>query len=237
MPDWQKITTMKWSTHIWSEHDREKRQFLWAGFMQQIDRSIRDLHLSPFYSAVRSNRDELESFLRFTESVDLRERSLFGIDLQTLELIYELDRGVIHERVEEIETFYLPQLDQRFREYTALKQFLYEMITIKSIGIENLYTKEGLLFIRNKANHTVYVYRYYVSNYVNARERSMIKLQLLDQLNDRLGLNLVKYKQDLNDRWPYDLNGYLIESEIKLPHQKSVIPIAKGKLSRYLQTG
>jgi hypothetical protein len=227
---------MKITTDIWNETDKEKRSFLWSYYLQQVDHSIRSLKLSPKYKEVKSNQRELRQLVAFIEALQNKNQELVGIDLHALELLYQANKDdeSLIARLDEIRFEYIPEIEKRFQEYNQLKAFLYDSVSIHTIGIENIYSKEGYIFLRNRKDQNIFTYSYFVSNYVNENKRTLVKLNPISQFKYKLGTNLINKKMQLNKGHSYNLNCYLIETEVELPLQATLLPIAKGKLSRYL---
>ncbi|NNJ55338.1 MAG: hypothetical protein HKP14_04380 [Bacteroidia bacterium] len=229
---------MKITTDIWNEVDKEKRGFLWSYYLQQVDESIRSLKLSPNYKELKNNTIQLKNIVAFMTDFKENNLELSGVDLTQLKLIYtpNISDESLFNRISEIEERYLPQLNKRYQEYLQLKEFLYSVVSIKTVGIEQMYSKEGYLFLKHKNERKIQSYSYFISNYVNENKRTLVKLTPLDQFNYELQYNYIHYKMQLNKRHNYNLNCYLIETEVDLPTQSSFIPIAKGTLSRYLES-
>ena len=229
---------MNITTDIWSEPDFEKRKLLWAFYLQQVDRSIKNLTLSPKYKEVKNNKSELHNLVSFMRLLKDKGQDLVGIDFSKLKLIYNAksqDDALIY-RLDEIENEFIPAIEKRYFEYSQLKDFLYDVISIETIGIENIYSKEGYLFLKHKRASKVYTYSYFISNYVNKNKRSLVKIKRINEFRYRIGSNLLNHKQQLNKQHNYHLNCYLLESEVDLPFESTFLPIAKGKLSRYLMS-
>ncbi len=229
---------MKFTTDIWNEDDREKRGFLWSYYLQQVDESIRNLRLSPNYKQLKDHTIQLKNIVAFISDFKENNQELTGVDLSQLKLIYTpniTDESLLN-RVSEIEERYLPELSKRYHEFLQLKDFLYSMVSIETVGIEQMYSKEGYLFLKHKNERKIQSYSYFISNYVNEHERTLVKLTPINEFNYELQYNYIHYKMQLNKRHNYNLNCYLIETEVDLPTQPTFIPIAKGKLSRYLQS-
>ncbi len=229
---------MKITADIWNEGDKEKRHFLWSFYLQQVDQSIRSLKLSPQYREVVSNKDEMKQLVNFIDTVQNNDKQLVGLDLSALKLLYESNQTQegLQSRLEEIKNVFIPQLDKRYHEYAQLKDFLYQNITIEPVGIENLYSKEGYLMLHNKDEMNIYAYSYFISNYVNNKKRSIVKLKPVKVIRYGLETNLINQKKLLNKAHQYHLNCYFLETKMDIPFHSTFLPIAKGKISRYLKS-
>ena len=227
---------MKLTDKIWFENDAEKRGYLWAYFIQQADLSIKTLQLSPKYAEVKQRKTEYQNLLEFAKQFDSRNNQIAGINQLEKQLFFSnpLASDDIKQRVKEIQTSYLPQLEKRIEAFTDLKHFLYDIVKIEPVGILNSYNKEGFLFLRNSESCFVKTYSYFISNYVNANERTLVKLCPVDEFKYSINYGYNQHKKSLNRNRTYYLNCYALESEMDLPLDYSFLPIAKGKLSKFL---
>lgn len=228
---------INFTDEIWNENDAEKRSYLWSYYLQQTDLSLKSLQLSPKYKEVKQRKSEYTSLLEFWDKFDKRNRQIVAIDTPNKQFIFKnpFETTNLSQVIYEVQNTYLPQLDKRINAFTDLKHFLYETIQFTPIGIEQSYYKEGYLFIRNTSSRFVKTYSYFISNYVNALERTLVKLNPLDEFTVSISYGLEQHKRSLNKTKSYYLNCYAVETDLELPLESTLIPIAKGKLSRHLK--
>ncbi len=223
--------------NIWNELDFEKRNFLWSYFLQQVDNDIKNLKLSPRYKQVLKTREDLINISAYVKLVSEQNEEIKGIGVNSKQQFYKskLNSSKIIERSNEVEFKLLPEIEKRYTEFSAFKDFLYKVVKIKPVGLERDYTKDGYLIIKNKNHNTIRTYSYFISNYVNRNKRSLVKLNHLESFQYKEKYNFIDYKMGLNRKHDYNLNCYLVESEVKLPLKETLVPIAKGSLSMYLR--
>ncbi|MEY2924484.1 MAG: hypothetical protein RLZZ337_1032 [Bacteroidota bacterium] len=223
---------------IWNETDPEKRFYLWKYYLQQTDLSLKNLQLLPRYREVVNHKNECDRYIEFVNTFDLRNQRITGINELQSTFTYDnpLASDEIKHRVNEVQSEYLPQLSKRVNAFQDLKSFLYNVVNLEPIGIEQAYHKEGYLFVRNTDSTQVNTYSYFISSYVNSKARSIVKLTDLGSFNYSISYGFDQYKKSLNSKNKHYLNCYAVHSQMPLPWNDTLLPIAKGKLSKYLET-
>lgn len=218
------------------ETDGEKRHFLWQHYFQLASQNIRNLKLSPTYKSVNSTVDQVKTLLDQFNDFGPRNGNIIGADIQNAKWIYDQSDHdkEIQSRTEEIRLKYFPTLLDKKQECYALKNYVYDSISVYQIGIEQLYTKEGLVFIKTMQNPHIQSYRYSVSNLVNHRKRSLLNFSYLGSFRESVSTTIYTMKTKLNNELDYTLNGYLLETELELPLEETILPVAKGKLSQHI---
>ena len=226
---------MKIFEEIIQTTDREKRQYLWLAFLQATDANLKALELSPRYKEIKRINDELNCFLDSASWLKEGGKSLIGFDQNTLRPIYEssVSQEDIEYLIEDMRQLFIPSTEHKQHNFQQLKEFVYQSISVEPIGIEQLYNKEGFALIKYTASDTTRIFKYKISSYANAKERITVYMNLINEFCYSISNNFEQIKMKLNR--DSNLNAYLIQCDVEVPFNNTLIPVAKGSLYKYLQ--
>lgn len=218
------------------EEDAEKRHYLWQHYFSELNKSLRNLKLSPAYKSVNETIEDLSGFIQNTHKFSHPNRDIIGADMVNAKWIYKKSEHQLdmEARATEIKETYFPKLRSSKQEFYSLKQYAYDNMSIEQIGISTLYQNEGLLLIKISDEPTVNSYKYNLSTVVNKNHRSLINLSYLGSFKETVSSTIYGLKAKLSRRFDYSPNGYLVEIDFDLPFHETILPVAKGKLSQFL---
>ncbi|MBR9861068.1 hypothetical protein GYB22_10060 [bacterium] len=224
---------------IFNIADREKRNYVWLSFLKNAEEQFRKMQLSPGYKQIKNAQNEIAQAIDEITRLKELHKSLKGFDLQNHKALFKskIFQEDIDLWLEDLQESFLPASIKKVKEFDQLKDFVYSITDISPVGIEQLYNKEGYVFIKYREEADTQVYQYKISTYTNAAERRKVYLQPLMTVKESIHFSFHTLKKELNRKHnPIMLNGYLLECSVKVPFETTLVPIAKGKLCRYLKS-
>ena len=222
--------------------DFEYKKYLLLGYLQRVNENFTESKLYPSLS-------ELMSHYRNVTSIRENKRSLFdsfperlsGADLSKFNMIYEKlvnDDQVMNE-IESIIEFSIPQFEKYISEGKAMYDFIESKLNIAPVGIIPLHADEGYMLLKFSPTGDTLVYEYHITIFENPDERFRgISTQYLCSYTSSINNTFENIKQDLI-RYHHKLPNpatYVIESELKLPLEETLLPLAKRTLVKFVAT-
>ncbi|MFN0189937.1 MAG: hypothetical protein ACKVQV_14650 [Bacteroidia bacterium] len=164
---------------------------------------------------------------------------LNSADLQNFKLVYEklsTDDRLMTE-LESIINFSIPQFEQHLAEGKKIYDFIESKLNIYPIGIVPLHTDAGYLLLKNGDKNETVVFEYQITIFDQPTERyRAIGVQYVNSFEKTLRNTYENIKGDLlryNKNLPNPAT-YVIESELTLPFEDTLLPLAKRTLVKYL---
>ncbi len=221
--------------------DFEYKKYVLLAFLQQVDK---DFELQKLYPSLR----EIIKHYRQMMAIREKKEELYNafpskatdVDSEKMQLVYEknfYDSKLMRE-LENIINFSIPQLEQHFAEGKKIYDAIESQLNIFPVGVVPLRSKEGYLFIRDGKNADTKVYEYDI----NLFEQSDAKYRgihteyiktweaTLSTTYQNIKLELLKEKEDFPNP-----ATYAIESELVVPLEETLLPIAKRCLLKYVE--
>jgi hypothetical protein len=166
-------------------------------------------------------------------------RSISKADFEKLQISYEkiVEDDNIMKELADIIDFAVVSFKGLLEEGKDIYEFVEENIEIVPIGLSPLYAMEGYLFVEEKKNPEMEVYRYQVTLFASADEKYRgVHTQLLETMEksihtsyESLKLMLVKRYKDLPNP-----ATYLLTSKYQFPRQETLLPVAKRLLVKFI---
>ena len=229
----------KFIDDIFNIPDREKRNYLWLSYIKKADDRFRKMQLSPDYKQLKIAYKEIQTAIEEIERLKEMHKSLEGFDLSTKEALFE--SKIFQEDIDlwhdDLRNHFLPSSEKKVQEFNQLKDFVYSITEISPIGIEQLYNREGYIFIKYQKERRTSIFKYKISSYTNSEQRYKVYFNPLMHVEESIYQSFHQIKKQLNrNHQPILLNSYLLECSVPVPFETTLIPIAKGKLCRYLKS-
>lgn len=222
--------------------DFEYKKYLLLGYLQRVSENFTESKLYPSLS-------ELMSHYRNVTAIRENKRSLFdsfperlsGTDLNKFNMIYEkmVNDDQIMNEIETIIEFSIPQFEKYISEGKAIYDFIESKLNIAPVGIIPLHADEGYMLLKYSQTGDTLVYEYHITIFENPDERFRgISTQFLCSYTSSINNTFENIKQDLI-RYHHKLPNpatYVIESELKLPLEETLLPLAKRTLVKFVAT-
>jgi hypothetical protein len=234
------MLSVNWITekHI----DFEYKKYLLLGYLKSVSDHFTESKLYPSLSelmghyrnvlAIKENKQNL--FDRFPGN-------LTGADLSKFRLMYEKlvnDDQVMNE-IETIIEFSIPRFEKYISEGKAIYDLIESKLNIFPVGIMPLHADEGYLLIKYSPAGDTLVYEYQITIFENPDERYRgISTEFLCSYKNSLSNTFESIKQDLiryHRKLPNPAT-YVVESELEVPLQETLLPLAKRTLVKFVAT-
>lgn len=222
--------------------DFEYKKYLLLGYLQSVSEHFTESKLYPSLSelmnhyrnviAIRENKQSL--FDSFPEQLSRTEVSSFR-------LIYEklIEDDQVMSEIENIIEYSIPKFEKYISEGKAIYDFIESKINIFPVGIIPLHADEGYMFLKYSPKGDTLVYEYQITIFENPDEkyRGIFTEYLCAYKNsvsntfENIKLDLIKYHHKLPNP-----ATYVVESELKVPLEETLLPLAKRTLVKYVAT-
>jgi len=221
--------------------DFEYKKYILLAYLQHVNECFEETKLYPALSELVKHYRNLVALRDQKNSLyNSFPEKLNSADLQNFKLVYEklcTDDRLMTE-LESIINFSIPQFEQRLAEGKKIYDFIESKINIFPIGIVPLHTDAGYLLLRNGDQNKTVVFEYQITIFDQPNERyRAIGVQYVNSFEKTLCNTYENIKGDLlryNKNLPNPAT-YVIESELTLPFEDTLLPLAKRSLVKYLQ--
>jgi hypothetical protein len=221
--------------------DFEYKKYVLLAYLQHVNECFEETKLYPALSELVKHYRNLVALRDQKNSLyNSFPEKLNSADLQNFKLVYEklcTDDRLMTE-LESIINFSIPQFEQRLAEGKKIYDFIESKINIFPIGIVPLHTDAGYLLLKNGDQNKTVVFEYQITIFDQPNERyRAIGVQYVNSFEKTLCNPYENIKGDLlryNKNLPNPAT-YVIESELTLPFEDTLLPLAKRSLVKYLQ--
>lgn len=227
-----------WLTNGWI--DFEYKKYMLLAYLQEVKYNFDVVKLYPYFSDLIFHYQNLLTLKNNKQLIfENFPKEISKADFEKLTLQYQSfvkDDDLMLE-LEEIILFALPQLQNTLNEGKSIFDLAEENIEISPVGITPLRTDEGYFFIKEKDTKAMQVFEYQMTIFENIQEKFRgINVVFLETVEKNLVNTYENIKIDLVRRYKKIPNPatYLIYSNLTLPLQETLLPIAKQLLVRYV---
>ncbi|MBL7923833.1 MAG: hypothetical protein JNL88_06515 [Bacteroidia bacterium] len=220
--------------------DFEYKKYLLLAYLQHVSERFEETRLYPALSELVKHYRNLVALRDQKKNMfESFPEKLSGADLQHFKLVYEklCDDDHLMREIETIINFSIPQFEQHLAEGKKIYDFIESKLNIYPVGIVPLHTDAGYLLLRNGDFNETVVFEYQISIFDQPAERyRAIGLQYVASFEKTLRNTYENIKGELlqyNRNLPNPAT-YVIESELTLPLEDTLLPLAKRSLVRFL---
>lgn len=221
--------------------DFEYKKYILLAYLQHVNECFEETKLYPALSELVKHYRNLVALRDQKNSLyNSFPEKLNSADLQNFKLVYEklCNDDRLMTELESIINFSIPQFEQRLAEGKKIYDFIESKLNIYPIGIVPLHTDAGYLLLKNGDQKTTVVFEYQITIFDQPNERyRAIGVQYVNSYEKTLCNTYENIKGDLlryNKNLPNPAT-YVIESELTLPFEDTLLPLAKRSLVKYLQ--
>jgi hypothetical protein len=221
--------------------DFELKKYTLLAYLQEVHKYFDEHKLYPQLADVIFHYNNL---VAFRENKKLLQehfpKKLTGIQMQKLQLLYEqmMEDDEVMQQLEEIIHYAAAQMRNTISNGTELYEHIEDKIKISPVGIIPLEQNEGYFFLSNTLSLTrVYQYRLSIYEKHDEKYRS-IRTEFIDTWYRSFVNTFEHIKKELvrNRSQLPNPAVYAIETNISLPVEETLLPIAKRSLVRYIST-
>lgn len=220
--------------------DFEYKKYLLLAYLQHVSECFEETRLYPALSELVKHYRNLVALREQKKNLfDSFPEKLSSADFEHFKLVYEklCNDDQLMREIENIIAFSIPQIEVHLAEGKKIYDFIESKLNIYPVGIVPLHTDAGYLFISNGDIHETSVFEYQITIFDQSTERyRAIGLQYVTSFEKSLRNTYENIKCDLlkyNKNLPNPAT-YVISSELTLPMEDTLLPLAKRSLVKYL---
>jgi len=220
--------------------DFEYKQYVLQAYLKQVSDNFTESKLYPSLSELVTHyRNIIELRDNKVNLNDQFKAPLKGVDLNQFKLVYEkiLEDDQVMNEIESIINFSIPKFEKYLAEGKNIYELIESHINIAPIGIMPIHTDEGYLLIKYSPDSETIAYEYQITIFENPDEKyRALSTQFVGTFNHSIYNTFENIKRDLiryQKKMPNPAT-YLIESDLKVPFDETLFPVAKRALVRYV---
>lgn len=220
--------------------DYELQKYRLLAYLQDVQKHFSQTKLYPQLSDVIFHYNNLIAFRDNKKLMqDNFPKKLSAIDLKRLTLTYSeiLQDDELMGQLGAITDFAVQNMKGTIANGTEIYELIEQQLRMEPVGIVPLYKDEGYMFLRTGGYNDVTVYNYTITLFEeqHAKYRGL-KMTYVDTWQKSVTTTYEYIKRDVIKTINTLPNPavYFIESELKLPLNETLLPIAKRVLIRYI---
>jgi len=220
--------------------DFELKKYTLLAYLQEVNKYFDQNMLYPQLSDIIFHYNNLVAFRENKKFLQEQfPKKLTGVQIEKLQVLYEQmigDDDLMLE-LEEIINYSVSEMQTAITNATEIYEFVENKLVIFPVGLIPLDINEGYFFLNEGSYSSTRVYQYRLSffekhdekyrsirtEYVDTWERNMVNTY------ESIKSELIKSKTQFPNPAVYS-----IETELKLPVEETLLPIAKRSLVRYI---
>jgi len=220
--------------------DAEYKSYVLMAYLSWIKQEFNEQKLYPGFSdlvqhyqnvlSVKTGREQLKkAFPKEIEKADWENL--------TFQFKEKGDENDFFEEMDRIIEYSIPIMQSHLEEGKSLYQFVEQHLHISPVGIASLSTGEGFFFLLAPPKKATQIY-HYQSTLMHLPDGNCraLHVSFLDEVRLSYTTTLEGIKLDLLRKHPKPQvpATFLIESEVLVPWNESLLPVAKRRLVEYL---
>jgi hypothetical protein len=219
--------------------DFELKKYTLLAYLQEVNKYFGEQKLYPQLADVIFHYNNLVAFRENKKFLQEQfPKKLTGIQIQKLQVLYEqmMEDDDLMQELEEIIYYAAGEMRLTITSGTELYEMVEDKLKISPVGIIPLEQNEGYFFLSNTISLTrVYQYRLSIYEKHDEKYRS-IRTEFIDTWYRSIANTFEHIKSELvrNRIQLPNPAVYAIQTEISLPVEETLLPIAKRSLVRYI---
>lgn len=222
--------------------DFEYKKYVLLAYIKEVSGNFEANRLYPSLSELVEHYRQLIAIKENTQHLkDAFPQRMQQIDLERFLISYEkiVEDDALMAELESIIEFSIPQFKHSLSEGKKIYDFIEEHLSITPVGLMPLYPEQGYLFIKNADTDTI-VYEYQITIFQQPDEKFRGIHTTYVKSYTKSFINTYEYiKTDLvreNRNLPNPAT-FAVESEMNLPLEQTLLPIAKRALVKKVSAG
>lgn len=218
--------------------DFEYKKYVLLSYLQEVKASFKTGKLYPFFSELIDHYKNLIHLKERKELIVQRfKKEVDDIDLNQMRVVYRriVEDDEIMREIQSIIEFALPLVKGEIKQGAKIYELVENHMRCKEIGIQPLQPTAGYIFLHRHKTREINVYSYSAS-LVRYPEDNYRMLETEFVMNKRKGFtdSYADFKLELLREYKEIPNPsiYLIEYDLALPINETILPIAKRMLLR-----
>ncbi len=222
--------------------DFELKKYTLLAYLQEISKQFCENKLYPQFADLIFHYNNLIAFKENKKYLQEQfPKKLTGVQIEKLQLLYEslVEDDELMKELEDIINFASATMKRTITSGTEIYEFIEQKLNIEPVGIVPLDHNEGYFMLCEGACKNTWVYQYRLSIFEKHDEKyRSIKTEFVDvwQRNfvnsyQNIKAELIKNRSDFPNP-----AVYAVETDLSLPMEETLLPIAKRSLVRYIST-
>ena len=220
--------------------DFELKKYTLLAYLQEIGQFFNESMLYPQFADLIFHYNNLIAFK--TNKQYLKEqfpKRLTGIQLEKLQLLYEslVEDDELMQELEDIINYAASNMKKTISTGTEIYEFVESNLSIEPVGIVPLDHTEGYFMLSEGKCKNTWVYQYRLSIFEKHDEKyRSIKTEFVDVWQRNMVNSYHSIKSELiRNRSDFPNPAvYAVETDLSLPMEETLLPIAKRSLVRYI---
>ena len=219
--------------------DFELKKYTLLAYLQEVNKYFGENKLYPQLGDVIFHYNNLVAFRENKKFLQEQfPKKLSGIQMERLQVLYEqmMDDDELMEELEQIIQYAAGEMRSTITNGTELYELVEDKLEISPVGIIPLEQNEGYFFLSNTRSQTR-VYQFRLSIYEKREEKyRSIRTEFIDVWYRSIANTYEHIKSELlrNRTQLPNPAVYAIQTEMNLPVEETLLPIAKRSLVRYI---
>jgi parvulin-like peptidyl-prolyl isomerase len=220
--------------------DFELKKYTLLAYLQEIGRHFTEHKLYPQLADLIFHYNNIVAFRENKKYLQEQfPKKLTGIQLEKLQLLYEslIEDDELMQELEDIINYASTTMKKTITTGSEIYEFVENKINIEPVGIMPLDQNEGYFLLCEGSCHNTWVYQYRLSIFEKHDEKyRSIKTEFVDvwQRNfvntySNIKSQLLRNRSDLPNP-----AVYAVETDLTIPMEETLLPIAKRSLVRYI---
>ncbi len=220
--------------------DFELKKYTLLASLQEVNTYFNENKLYPQLSDIIFHYHNIIAFRENKKYLQEHfPRKLTGIQMEKLRVLYEqvIEDDELMEELEGIIHYSADQMKSTIQSGTGIYEFVEENLEITPVGLLPLDAQEGYFFLSNGEFDRTRVYQYRLSIFEKHDERfRSIKTSYVDHWTrsishtyEHIKSELIRVRKELPNPAVYS-----IETELKVPVDETLLPIAKRRLVKFI---
>ncbi len=222
--------------------DVEYKRYVLLAYLQEVSNKFDRNMLYPFLADLIQHYMNLKNFQHDAEKLSSSfPQKLKSLDTQKYRLIYEklYENDDLIEELNDIINYSIPQFEVYLEEGKKIYDFVEKKLHITPVGLLPLYSGEGYMLLNNGEDVQTLVYEYQMTVFEQATEKfraihtsyiTSYKRSIINT-NENIKRDLIRSHKKLPNP-----ATFAVESELVIPVDATLLPIAKRALAAYVST-
>lgn len=222
--------------------DFEYKKYVLLAYLKEVSGNFEANRLYPSLSELIEHYRQILSIKENKQHLkDAFPQRLQQLDMERFMVSYEkiIEDDALMSELESIIEYSIPQFKHSLIEGKKIYDFIEEHLVISPVGVMPLYPEQGYLFIKNASADTV-VYEFQITIFQQPDEKYRGIHTTYVKSYTKSFINTYEYiKTDMvreNKNLPNPAT-FAVESELKLPLEQTLLPIAKRALVKKVSAG
>jgi hypothetical protein len=220
--------------------DFELKKYTLLAYLQEVTKYFDQHKLYPQLADIIFHYNNLVAFRENKKFLQEQfPKKLNGIQIEKLQVLYEqmIQDDELMSELEEIINYSTTEMKSAISNGTEIYEYVEDKLKIYPVGLVPLEINEGYFFLSEGSFQNTYVYQYRLSffekhdekyrsirtEYINRWERNIVNTF------ENIKAELIKVKSNMPNPAVYS-----IETELTLPMEETLLPIAKRSLVRFI---